>query len=348
MWPFASEKNPKRPSFRGAPLYTHKLPGLTLEFRAPESNGILGERQELFREITAFDDANLESIFKGQDQDSMLLRWLYAGHWVVRGAPLFSPSVGEVTCLVGVVKSGLTGVTDSLFEADHLAKIVGKWDEISTRDDYFNYPGFEEWDFSDKVTAGKISAVNSQWVLHQDLPFFYTESFGTQINDHFHLWHMPIDDTHCLRIHFGMDRTVNNASSYYRSDQRVPIKPFREAMWEFMSHLQLSLSSELTHRLEKLRNELRTSAPRLEPSLDYTYTVKHATQKASVVGYTPPKGEPREISPQEASRFVDELIKHRPVPGSLGFDGPVTYVHHRGNLTPVPLEFRQAVPPPWE
>ncbi len=347
MWPFSSNKNELKIELNRTQTFVRQLPSLRLSFSVPKTNVANIDLQEPHLELDKLSSEVFNpQTLKGKVLDGQLIRPLFAGGWTLGGASLFGSPVGHVGCSINLIKTDLLGVNESFFDSDCLLDTVANIQEMESETQVFEVPGEDQFDFSDLKAVRMVTSANAQWCRLAGLPCYYFEAFETVENRHFCHFVLPVEDSTLLFFSFQFWRYTKGAGNYYRASEKQPIDAFRQMMTELLEGLEFEPSADLKKAYDALSEQLTISARRLVPDEKYVFLSKWAMQKASSVEYRIGEVGDKSITPHQASAFVDNLLKPTAIPGSYGFDGPVTYVHHQGDLSPVPLSFRKEVPPP--
>lgn len=347
MWPFSSNKKELKIELSRTLTFIRQLPSLRISFSVPKTNVANIDPQEPHLEWDELSCADFSpQVLKGKELDGQLICSLFAGGWTVGGGSLFSSPVGHVGCSINLIKTDLLGVNESFFDADCLLDTIAKIHEIESEAQVFEVPGEHQFDFSGLKAVRMVTSANAQWCRLAGLPCYYFEAFETVENRHFCHFVLPVEDSTLVFFSFQFWRYTNDAGNYYRASEKQSIDAFRQMMTELLKGLEFEASADLKKAYDALSEQLTVSARRLVPDEEYVFSSKWAMQKASAVEYRVGEEGDKSITPQQASIFVDNLLRPKSIPGSYGFDGPVTYVHHQGDLSPVPLSFRKEVPPP--
>lgn len=336
---------PSAPTFNSVNSYSRDLDTLKLAFEAPRASGKIKQDNPGKLKVSIAAD-EYERLIDIEDSCPTLYKDIFRSSWNVKGAPFISPSIGEVGFTVRVIKVSSLGVNESLFNPDNFIDVIKRETEIVAASCTLEVPSENEFDFTDSRVPMYLDAVNCQWVEVSDNPALYSEVVKLRDSVHLCQWRMPIDDDKYLLLSGSIWRKVSNAGNYYRSHLRVPIKPFREVIAQVVQSVAFNFKGDAAEKIAEMAKSLEKNAPILAPSPEYVYLAKSVIKRSSCFGYAPPAGQSDVISSQEASDFIDELIKSRAVAGKVNCNGQVHYVGYHGDIGPVPLSFRKEVPPP--
>lgn len=345
MWPFATERSPAKPSFRKSQNFQVSLPNCELSFSAPKTDHILGARLSDYSSEDSLVDSFVDQECANGTVANRFVS-LIGLTWDMRGAPIVSSSVGSVGVSIRLVETHWLGVNESLFDPNVLIDCLHKEFSAISQGESFVLGPESNIELNDYYVPKTLDMLRCQWTLLAGMPALYKESISLRdaVNDIEYI--LPLGEKRYLRVAGHMWRNVDNAGNYVRADQRVPLKPFIEVVDEVVKSLSIVPSKDLNEKFDYLSRSLVQSAPRLSPSKEYVYLAKSALKRSSAFSFRAKPNQPEEISAIEASNLVDTLLTLRDLPNPFGFDGPVTYVHHQGDLSPVPLSFRKEVPPP--
>lgn len=319
---FGTEKYPKPPSFKRAKCHTTSLSGNRLSFKVPPSFGFDSHYQESVEpEIDIFQSEIYQPFIKSGETESRFdaeLLSLFVGSWQFKGIPFLQDYYGEVILNIKIFDLSVLPEGESLFDSGIFSREVDRWIDEGILSKTHQGIGETSYDFGIGQWPNFLSPVNGQWLERNGLDWYYFESCPLWGKSTRCTWQTPIGHRNYLQINFSINKSTYNAGNPYRVDQRIPSTAYLDYIHKVMDGLELTLSAEALKQQSEIPLERRQLRPNLACTAEQIEQAKYVTYMWSGMEYTEKNCQDHmgRASKEEISKYIDEKIKFRPLPGS--------------------------------